>query len=155
MVIKRNYNIPLRKEFQKVPYYKKSKKAITAVIEFLKKHMKSDTIKIGKHLNEKVWENGIRNPPHHIEIVAIKDDEGVVKAELVGFESELEEKKEESKKESKAAKAEKTSETVEEASSSKSKGLEEAVAEEKVEEKAEAKKEAPKPKKAPAKKKED
>ncbi|PLW80493.1 hypothetical protein C0585_02245 [Candidatus Woesearchaeota archaeon] len=150
MVIKRNYNIPLRKEFQKVAYYKKSKKAITAVIDFLKKHMKSDNIKIGKHLNEKVWKNGIRNPPHHVEIVAIKDDEGVVKAELVGFESEIEpkeEKKAEKKTESKVTKTEKPEET--------SETLEEAVAEEKVEDKAETKKEAPKPKKAPAKKKED
>lgn len=94
MTIKRTYNIPLRKEFSKAPAYKKSKKAVTGLITFLKKHMKSDNVKIGKNLNEKIWQNGIKNPPHHVEVVAIKDDEGNVKTELVGFEKELEKKPE-------------------------------------------------------------
>jgi large subunit ribosomal protein L31e len=97
MVIKRTYNIPLRKEFQKAPYYKKSKKAIAGLIDFLKKHMKSDIIKVGKNLNEKIWKNGIRNPPHHIEVTAIKGDDGVVNVELAGLKKETKAKSDEVK----------------------------------------------------------
>jgi len=46
--------------------------------------MKSDDIKLGKELNDKLWEKGIQNPPHHVKVVVTKDDEGVVKAELEG-----------------------------------------------------------------------
>jgi len=97
IVLERTYNVPLRKEFLKVPKYKKSKKAITALRKFLKRHMKSDIIKIGKHLNELVWSKGIKNPPHHVHITAIKEDDGTVRAELVG-KPVYEEKKEEPKK---------------------------------------------------------
>jgi large subunit ribosomal protein L31e len=88
-IIKRIYNIPLRREFQKSPVYKKSKKAITGLIIFLKKHMKSEDVKIGPKLNEKIWENGIRNPPHHVEVAVLKNEEGQVRAELVGFEKDF------------------------------------------------------------------
>lgn len=84
--LKRVYNIPLRKEWLKTPKYKRAKKAVTAVKEFLVKHMKSENIKLGQHLNKKVWARGIKNPPHHVEVNVTKDAEGVVKAELVGFE---------------------------------------------------------------------
>jgi large subunit ribosomal protein L31e len=80
--IEREYNIPLRREFQKVPCYKRAKKAVKAAKEFLVKHMKSEDVKLGKHLNEKIWERGIKNPPHHVLVVATKDDQGKVYAEL-------------------------------------------------------------------------
>ncbi len=82
--IEREYVIPLRKEFQKTPKYKRAKKTISAVKEFLIKHMKSDNIKLGKYLNLKVWENGIKNPPHKLKVKVEKYDDGLVKAELVG-----------------------------------------------------------------------
>lgn len=84
IVLERVYNVPLRKEFLKVPKYKRSKKAITALKQFLVRHMKSDKIKIGKYSNLKIWENGIKNPPHHIKVVVKKDEEGNVFAELEG-----------------------------------------------------------------------
>lgn len=84
IVLERTYNVPLRKEFLKVPKSRRSKKALKALKEFLIRHMKSDKVKIGRHANMKVWQDGIRNPPHHIQIVAKKDDEGNVFAELVG-----------------------------------------------------------------------
>lgn len=94
--IERTYNIPLRKEFQKAPKYKRAKKAVNALKRFLEKHMKSSDVKIGRYLNEKIWEKGIRNPPHHVKVNVTKDSEGVVRAELVDAPKEI--KKEKTKK---------------------------------------------------------
>jgi len=103
VVLEREYIIPLRKEFQKAPKYKRAKKTIKALKEFLAKHMKSDNIKIGKYLNLKVWEHGIKNPPHKVKVKVEKFDDGLVKAELVGapVEKPKEEKKKPVKKEEK------------------------------------------------------
>ena len=109
-MIERTYNVPLRKEFQKVPRYKKTNKAVTAVKQFLSKHMKSDNVKIGKSINEQIWKHGIKNPPHHVKITVTKDDKGEVKAELFGMKKKEDKKgkkvKTEKKKEVKAEKAE-------------------------------------------------
>ena len=99
--LERTYNVPLRKEFLKVPKYKRAKKAVKALKQFLVKHMKSDNIKIGKYLNDEIWKHGIKNPPHHVKLNAVKDKDGLVTAELVGApveEKEEDEKKEETKK---------------------------------------------------------
>ena len=93
--LERQYNVPLRKGFRKTPKYKKAKKAVTTLKLFLNRHMKSDKVLIGKNLNEKIWERGIKNPPHHVKITAVKDKEGIVKAELEGFKYEVPKPKEE------------------------------------------------------------
>ncbi|MDI3473880.1 MAG: large subunit ribosomal protein L31e [Candidatus Woesearchaeota archaeon] len=98
--LERVYNIPLRREFLKVPKYKRSKKAVKAVREFLSRHMKSDEVIIDNSINMALWHNGGENPPHHIKVVAKKDNEGKVRAELFGA------KKKESKKEGKPKKEE-------------------------------------------------
>jgi ribosomal protein L31E len=85
MVIERTYNVPLRKGFIKKAKYKKTKKAVSVLKEFLAQHMKSDKIFIGKNLNQHLWKHGIKNPPHHVKITVIKEDDGTVKAELLGF----------------------------------------------------------------------
>ena len=110
VVLEREYIIPLRKEFQKAPKYKRAKKTIKALKEFLVKHMKSDNVKIGKYLNLKVWEHGIKNPPHKVKVKVEKFDDGLVKAELVG--APVEKPKEQKKKPAK--KTEKTEEKKEE-----------------------------------------
>ena len=87
MALERTYNIPLRREWLKVPKYKRAKKAVAAIRKFLKRHMKAKSekdVKVGKYLNLQVWEHGIRNPPHHVKVNVVKDDKGVVTAELVG-----------------------------------------------------------------------
>lgn len=91
IIVERTYNVPLRKGFQKAPKYRRAKKAINVLREFLSKHMKSDNVKIGKYINLELWERGIKNPPHHVKINVTKDSEGGVKAELVG--SPVKEKK--------------------------------------------------------------
>ena len=93
-IIERVYNVPLRKEFRKVPRYKKTKKAMTALRQFLAKHMKSDNIKISNDINMIVWKDGIKNPPHHIKVIAKKDDKDVVTVELFDKKQEKVAKKE-------------------------------------------------------------
>jgi len=104
IILEREYNIPLRKEWLKVPLYKRAKKAVKAIREFLARHMRADfeNIKVGKWLNKEMWKHGIKRPPHHIKVKAIKNDEGIVKVELAQLPKEaLEEAKEEKKEEKK------------------------------------------------------
>ena len=96
-ILERVYTIPLRKEYLKAPNWKRTKKAVSAVREFMVRHMKSKNIKLGKEVNEKLWQHGIRNPPHHLKVTATKNEEGEVRVELFGI-----------KKESKATKKTKT-----------------------------------------------
>ncbi len=84
--LEREYNVPLRKEFLKVPKYKRAKKAVTALKQFLSKHMKCDTIKVGPEINKAIWKRGIKYPPHHVKVKAIKTEENVVLVEVVGVE---------------------------------------------------------------------
>ena len=84
VVLERVYNVPLRKEWLKAPKYKRSKKAVNALKQFISKHMKSDNVKIGKHANLHIWKHGIKNPPHHVKVKAVKDNKGLVNVELEG-----------------------------------------------------------------------
>lgn len=77
------FNIPLREAYKKaeekrVPY------AARLVRSYLQTHMKAETVKIGKHLNEELWGRSISRPPRHIRVKAFKED-GIVKAELMGY----------------------------------------------------------------------
>lgn len=84
MATERTYVIPLRREFLKAPLYRRTKKATTALKEFLTKHMKSQDVRLGRDLNEFIWKHGIQNPPSRVKVTVTKDDKGVVKAELFG-----------------------------------------------------------------------
>ncbi|MBI2651596.1 60S ribosomal protein L31 [Candidatus Woesearchaeota archaeon] len=81
-VLERVYNVPLRKEFQKAPPWKRTKKAVKALRQFIMKHMKSKEVLIGKYANKFLWERGIKNPPHHVKVTATKDKKGKVIVEL-------------------------------------------------------------------------
>lgn len=88
MATERTYIINLRREWLKVPRYKRSKKAVKGLREFLAKNMKQPDIsqvKIGSKLNEAVWARGMKNPPCKIKVTVIKEDDGLVKAELFGY----------------------------------------------------------------------
>ncbi len=90
--MERNYIIPLRREFQKVPGYRKAEKAVSATKKFLIKHMKTDNVKLGRHLNMELWKNGPKNPPHKVEvsveIIKDKEEGDYAYAELVGVKKE-------------------------------------------------------------------
>jgi large subunit ribosomal protein L31e len=112
----RIYTINIRKAILKVPRWERSKRAMSAVRNFLKRHMKGDEIRIGKSITEKIWKGGSQNPPNKIRIHAIRTEEGegeekktVVKAELLGVPFiEVKEKKKEEKKPEEKGREEKT-----------------------------------------------
>jgi len=80
--MERIYVIPLR-DVKKVPRTIRSPKAIRIIKEFLKRHMKSDEIKIDYSVNEKVWERGIQKVPPKIKVKAVKEEDGSVSVTLV------------------------------------------------------------------------
>jgi len=84
--LEREYVIPLRKQILKVPRYKRAKKAIRTIKEFLAKHMKVEyrdlnKVKIDRYLNQEIWFRGIKNPPVKIKVRAIKRN-GIVEVKL-------------------------------------------------------------------------
>lgn len=104
IVLERVYNIPLRKKYQKAPRWKRTNRAVKAVKEFVLKHMKADKVRIGKYLNLELWKHGAKNPPHHIKVNCKKDEDNLLKVELVGApeekpKEEAKKKKEEEKEE--------------------------------------------------------
>lgn len=94
MAEEKTFNVPLRKGFIQYPKHKRAKRAIATLKKFLEKHMKTEQVKLGPMLNKKLWERGIRNPPHHVKVTVFRDEEEV-KAELFGHKfPEKKEKKE-------------------------------------------------------------
>ncbi|MBI4152570.1 60S ribosomal protein L31 [Candidatus Woesearchaeota archaeon] len=84
--VERTYNVPLRKEYQKVPNWKRTNKAVVALRQFLARHMKTEDVRLAKDVNEKLWQHGIKNPPHHVKVTVTKDEKGIARAELFGVE---------------------------------------------------------------------
>ena len=92
--LKREYTVPLRRKTKVAPNWRRSKKAMSVLIEFIKKHMKTEEVVICNELNEKIWENGIKNPPGKVSVVALKTNINGVEKTLVnlvdvGVESQL------------------------------------------------------------------
>lgn len=83
-VLERTYVIPLRREFLKVSRYRRSKKAIAGIKTFLEKHMHSLDVRVGKTVNDFVWRHGMLNPPSRVKVNVVRDEKGVVRAELFG-----------------------------------------------------------------------
>ncbi|MFT4344102.1 MAG: 50S ribosomal protein L31e [Candidatus Woesearchaeota archaeon] len=86
--LEREYVIPLRRKFLLVPKYRRAEKSVTAIREFMTKHMKGNEVRIGRHLNMELWKHGARNPPHHVTVIAKRNDEGIVDVELKGAPAE-------------------------------------------------------------------
>jgi len=135
--IEREYTVPLRKQVMKVPIYRRTKKAVKTLKEFLAKHMKVENrdirkVKLNKYLNQEIWFRGIKHPPAKIKVKAKKID-GIVFVELAeipkivqyqidreerqkskeSLESKVEEKKEEKSEEQKKEEQEKEKATQE------------------------------------------
>ncbi|MDR3283473.1 MAG: 50S ribosomal protein L31e [Candidatus Methanoplasma sp.] len=75
--------IPLRATRQ-APRTKRAARAIKEIRAQAARHMKADqeSIWIDGALNEKIWENGIRNPPSKVTVKAVKFDDGLVEVSL-------------------------------------------------------------------------
>lgn len=85
-ILEREYIIPLRRGFLGKPYYKRSRKAVMIIKEFIAKHMKVpgrdlDNVKIDVYLNNEIWFRGKQSPPSKIKVRAIKEGD-VVKVTL-------------------------------------------------------------------------
>jgi large subunit ribosomal protein L31e len=125
--LERIYNIPVRKEFLRAPKHKRANRAVSAVRMFLQRHMKSDDVRLGSHINLAIWERGRKQPPHHVKVTAIKGDDNIVRAELFGVPVQEAKKEKKSKvqtlkeKITGAEKTEKVAETKSEEAKSESK----------------------------------
>lgn len=80
--MERTYVIPLRK-VKNVQRTIRAPRAIREVQTFLKKHMKTDDVKLDASINEKIWERGIQKIPSKIKVKVTKDEEsGIAEAVL-------------------------------------------------------------------------
>ncbi len=89
----RVYNVPLRRKFLNTPKYRRAKKAVNALREFISRHLKVEQVKIDNTVNQQIWKNGIKNPPHHIKVIAKKTDDTTAVVEPVNPPKKKEKKK--------------------------------------------------------------
>tara|TARA_Y100000034_G_scaffold134577_1_gene203385 strand:+ start:65 stop:652 length:588 start_codon:yes stop_codon:yes gene_type:complete len=87
-ILEREYIVPLRHGWLKVPEYKRANKAVKTLKEFIAKHMKVydrdlRKIKIEQDLNNEIRFRGMRKPPSKIKVKAIKLDNDTVRVELI------------------------------------------------------------------------
>ena len=103
IILEREYIVPLRKGWLKVPEYKRATKAIKTLKKFIARHMKlydSDLrkIKIDQVLNNEIRFRGMKKPPAKIKVIAKKFDNNVIKVELVNIPTHIKFKKEREEK---------------------------------------------------------
>jgi len=75
--LEREYIVPLRREFVKTHQYKRARRAVIALKQFIAKHMHVEDrdlkkVKLDMYLNEELWYRGIANPIHKVKVKAIK-----------------------------------------------------------------------------------
>ena len=70
--LKREYVIPLRRKSMTAPKWRRSKKAVSVLKDFVRKHMKTDDVIVCPELNEQIWDKGIRHPPGKVEVIAYR-----------------------------------------------------------------------------------
>jgi len=115
VTLEREYIIPLRRQWLKVPEYKRANKAVKAIKQFLVKHMKVydrdlRKIKIDILLNNELRFRGMRKPPAKIKVKAKKYDDGIVKVELAEIPKVIKYKLDKEKKKEKEIDKKKTEE---------------------------------------------
>ena len=84
--LEREYVVPMRKGSLKVPRYRRAKKSVRILKEFIAKHMKVEDrdvnkVKIDIYLNNEIWFKGIKKPLAKIKVKAVKRN-GIVYVEL-------------------------------------------------------------------------
>jgi len=84
--LEREYVVPLRRGFLNVPKYKRAKKAIRILKEFMVRHMgvrdgDLGKVKIDMYLNNEIWFRGIKKPLSKVKVRARKVG-GIVYVEL-------------------------------------------------------------------------
>jgi large subunit ribosomal protein L31e len=71
------YTVNLR-DLWTAPKDKRAPKAVRALREFVKRHMKVDNVKVSNEINQEIWARSIQKPPRKLKIRAVKDKEGQV-----------------------------------------------------------------------------
>lgn len=94
-MLKREYVVPLRRKAKTAPKWRRSKKSIVVLKDFIKKHMKSEGVIVCKELNETIWENGSKNPPGKVKVIAVNIDvkgetKSLVNLASIGIDKHLE-----------------------------------------------------------------
>jgi ribosomal protein L31E len=100
--LEREYVVPLKRGVLNVPHYRRAKKAVRVLKEFMVKHMQVRDrdlrkVKVDINLNNEIWFRGIKKPMNKIKVKAKKID-GIVYVELaeipevVGYKIAREEK---------------------------------------------------------------
>lgn len=95
IVLEREYIVPLRAGWLKVPMYKRAKKAVKTLKEFMVKHMKVydrdlRKIKVDIYLNNEIRFRGMKKPLHQVKVKAIKYDNGDVIVKLAELPKHIE-----------------------------------------------------------------
>ncbi len=98
IILEREYTVPLRKKWLKVPSYKRAPKAVKTLRKFIARHMKLydddlRKVKIDQNLNNEIRFRGIKKPPAKIKVKAIKYDDNTIKVRLIQIPDKLKFKK--------------------------------------------------------------
>jgi len=78
----RIYVVPLAKDYMKAPNWNRTKRAVKSLRKFVTRHMKPEALYVSQEVNERLWENGIKNPPRKIRVRVTKSVEGLVRVYL-------------------------------------------------------------------------
>jgi len=98
VILEREYIVPLRKQWLKVPSYKRAPKAVKALKQFIARHMKLydddlRKVKIDITLNNELRFRGIKKPPARIRVRATKLDNDTIRVQLAKLPDKLKFKK--------------------------------------------------------------
>ncbi|MFT4244259.1 MAG: 50S ribosomal protein L31e [Candidatus Woesearchaeota archaeon] len=83
--LKREYIIPLRRKFLSAPKWRRSKKAVAVLRDFIIKHMKCENVIVCAELNEHIWSRGSKYPPGKVEVIALRFNDGTEEKVLVNL----------------------------------------------------------------------
>lgn len=74
--LKREYVVPLRRKTKTAPKWRRSKKSVSVLKDFIRKHMKTEDVIICSELNEHIWGRGAKNPPGKVSVIALRKSIG-------------------------------------------------------------------------------
>ncbi|WP_455285344.1 50S ribosomal protein L31e [[Eubacterium] cellulosolvens] len=77
IVEERIYTIPFRRVWA-TPRGKRTPRASRILRDFVRRHMKTEDVRISNEVNEELWARGIKKPPRQMKVRLVKDKEGKV-----------------------------------------------------------------------------
>jgi ribosomal protein L31E len=75
MVEEKYLTLNLRKLLVKKQNWRRSESAVFILKRLLKRHLKTDKIKISTALNNLIWKRGIKNPKTKLKVKVVKEGE--------------------------------------------------------------------------------